>query len=56
MAAKVSVLGQILSSYPYLRSAMVWFPLKMLNILKFNTTSLNIGLRNLARSLQSNPF
>ena len=27
MAAKMSVLGLILSSYPYLRSAMVWFPL-----------------------------
>ena len=27
MAAKMSVLGPILSSYPYLRSAMVRFPL-----------------------------
>ena len=27
MAAKMSVLGLILSSYPYLRSAMVRFPL-----------------------------
>ena len=29
MAAKMSVLGLILSSYPYLRSAMVRFPLRM---------------------------
>ena len=27
MAAKMSVLGRMLSSYPYLRSAMVRFPL-----------------------------
>ena len=29
MVAKISVLGLILSSYPYLRSEMVRFPLKM---------------------------
>ena len=29
MAAKMSVLGLILSSYPYLRSAMVRFPLQL---------------------------
>ena len=29
MAAKMSVLGLILSSYPYLSSAMVRFPLKV---------------------------
>ena len=28
MAAKLSVLGLILSSYPYLRSALVRFPFK----------------------------
>ena len=28
MAAKINVVGMILSSYPYLRSGMVRFPLK----------------------------
>ena len=32
MAAQMSVLGLILSSYPYLSSAMVWFPLKVKEI------------------------
>ena len=31
MAAKMSVLGLILSSYPYLRSAMVRFPINPIN-------------------------
>ena len=32
MAAKMSVLGMMLSSYPYLRSAMVRFPLECLGM------------------------
>ena len=28
MAAKISMLGKILSSNPYLRSAMLWFPIQ----------------------------
>ena len=31
MAAKISVIGLIMSFYPYLRSAMVRFPFKMNN-------------------------
>ena len=34
MAAKMSVLGLILSSYPYLRSAMVRFPFWLGNLLR----------------------
>ena len=49
MAAKMSVLGLIMSSYPYLRSVMVRFPLesqnkvKRTNILKFGLFS-EIGM------------
>ena len=36
MAAKICVLGLILSSFPYLRSAIIWFPLvKVRRLTKF---------------------
>ena len=37
MAAKISVLGLILSSYPYLRSAMVRFSLSLNGLNKVNS-------------------
>ena len=51
MAAKMSVLGLILSSYPYLRSALVRFPLMNELIINyeavFRTAPATPGLLNI---------